>query len=272
MPGAIDDLRSEISAVDTGVNVQKESTGLETEVMKKFKEAMSEEEPFISRALGGRTDGTGYFELYPHKISEYTAAPKEDITTLTDRVSVAAEKHKVKLGPELTLKLKGFATQWADASGTQTTQIAAVDISRAVRSTARQTVEMWCMKALGMITYTFPGDDATAKSLCDFSLLYPAHHQTVFNTSVKPGQTATPVERNFKAGAYIKVTVQNAATVRLSLSSAKNEDQNTPQEVAGNTTTAISIDTFAANLTLDHFIVVTNLSTANTAEVKIELA
>lgn len=263
-------LQNEINEVDTSLNIQKGATLTVNEVMNNFSKTMGDEEPFVARALGG-SNTAAYLEFYPHKISEYTKASKEDMDTLTNRVFIAANKYTLLLGDTLTDNLAAFKTNWATVSGTQETQLNTVDAKRGVRTTKRTTLELLLMESLGIATQVYPGNAEACKQIFNFNQLYGAYHQKVYEISRPPTATGTILEHRFAADATIKVTVLTDAIVRLNLSSVENDAQNQPQEVPGNSEQILKISSFDADVATNRFLVIANLSTTTEARVKVEL-
>ncbi len=267
---AIAALQDEVNAVDSSLNRQKGSTQTTTGVLDDFKKAMSDEEPFIARAVGGK-GSEAYLEFYPNKVSEYSQVTKEQMTTLTTRVMNAAKTYETPLGTVLFDKLISFKPDWTLADTVHETQINEVDASRDVRSTKRTTVELLLMQALGTAIITFPGDQEKCKELFDFTLLHSDYHQKVFEVAMTPGGIATVLEHRFGAKSQIKVMAETATNLRLFLSTTADEAQGAGQEIAASTEEIFQISAFNADVKTHHFIVVRNLDAVAPAKVRVEL-
>lgn len=256
--------------MDTGKSQEKGATKSATTVLEDFKSAMSEEEPFIARALGGR-ESEAYLQIFPNKLSEYSDADKEDMNTLTDRVFTAANTYASALGTTLTNKLTGFKDSWESAHNKQEARSSKVEADRGDRSERRIELETTLMKALGFITYTYPGNEAKCKQYFDFSLLYPVHHQKVFHLTLAANTHGTILHHHFAADAQIKVTTSTAANIELYLTDTENVAQNTAQPVAGNTEVELKIADFHAPLEAARYLFIKNASLTTAAEIRVEL-
>jgi hypothetical protein len=188
--------QAEISGVDTSLTQQKGATLTVDEFIKQFANTMRDEEPFIARAVGGK-NSPAYLEFYPQGISEYTRAAKTEISTLTDRLNVAATTFSAKLGVPLTATLQGFVVGWKDARDTQQQKMGTVNTNRSERSTNRAALELGLLQAIHFIGGKFPGDASKCLSFFKFNLLFAQtkHKHQTFANILSPGQIAVILNR-----------------------------------------------------------------------------
>jgi hypothetical protein len=164
-------LGSELGVLDTSLNVQKGATLTNDQVLSNFAFTMSDEEPFIARALGGRATAA-YLQFYPHQISEYSQATKTQMPTLTQRIFTAAGANSIALGTTLTTLLQGFQQQWADSRDDQETDKSQVKGTRTVRSSTLLAAQLGMLTAIHTVAALNPGDVATCSSFFNFNLLF----------------------------------------------------------------------------------------------------
>ncbi len=160
-----------VSGLDNALNLQKGGTMTVEGVQTLFKRTMSEQEPFIATALGGRTT-PAFMEFYPHKISEYSKARQNKMTTLTTRVNTAATANSDALGETLTATLQAFKTSWTNAKAAQNTKKGTVSSKRGDRNSTRTTLELNLCTTIHTVGMLFPGDIAECLEYFNFSLLY----------------------------------------------------------------------------------------------------
>jgi len=210
----LETLNNELGQVDTGVTVQKGATLTNNQVLEQFKQTMSNEEPFIARALGGNNTAA-YLQFYPQGLAEYHRATKTNMTTLTNRVNVAADNFATELGSTLSATLMAFEEDWQDSRNSQQQRIGNVDSNRSERTAARTDVELALVYCVHSIAALFPGNEEQCGSFFDFSMLLPQtrrHHETL-NGTLAANQVTTVVNRTFMD------------TVNLTL---RNPDDNSP--------------------------------------------
>lgn len=212
--GPLEGLTAELGQVDTGVTVQKGATLTNNQVMDQFKNAMSTEEPFIARALGGK-ETPAYLQFYPQGISEYGDAAKTQMNTLTHRINVAAGNFSTELGTALTATLQGFEASWINSRNTQQQQMGTVENNRSGRSQARLDVELALVYAVHTVAAIFPGNVEACTALFDFTLLLPQPHRRheTFTGTLSAGQAVTVIDKTFtdSTDLTIRNTDDNAA-------------------------------------------------------------
>jgi len=160
-----------VSGLDNALNLQKGGTMTVEGVMTLFKKTMSEQEPFIAVALGGRTT-PAFLEFYPRKISEYSKARQNKMLMLTTRVNTAATANSTALGTTLTATLQAFKTSWTNAKAAQNTKKGTVSSKRGDRNSTRTTLELNLCTTIHTVGMLFPGDVAECLEYFNFSLLY----------------------------------------------------------------------------------------------------
>jgi hypothetical protein len=207
-------LQNQVSSVDVALGIQKGKTLTLNQFVTLFKKTMSDKEGVIADAVGGY-ESAAYIEFYPAGLNEYSQATKLQIQLLTDRLDVAAEKYKAKLGATLTATLKAFKTQWTTYRSTQQQQKGSVSDSRADRNVTRTATETALLQAIHTVALKYPADVARCTSLFNFSLLYKSirTNKQTFSGSVAPGAAKLVVQNNFTD--LQKITIENTSTLPL---------------------------------------------------------
>lgn len=166
------DLNRELGEVDETGNTGKGLTQTTNAVLAAFSQAMSEEEPFVKRALKGERP-EAYLAFYPAGLSEYNRIAKEDALTLLERVEKAAAKYAAQLGQALSDKLGGFARQYRDARDRQTGNTGSLAQNRGERTAARKAAEPVMLSIMHDIGRRYPGNVAVADQFFNLNELYP---------------------------------------------------------------------------------------------------
>lgn len=164
-------LRSELSQVDTTLNVQVGKTATVDSFIIDFKKYMSTNYVFIAAALGGEKS-EAFGEFYPNGKSEYSNVTKTKLPTIMDRLNTVGETYKNQLGATISTQLKAFQTQWKPLRQEQLEGKSAVKTNRADRSVARKGVEIELIKIIHFIGNKFPGDEKQCMVFFDFNLLF----------------------------------------------------------------------------------------------------
>lgn len=195
---AISGLQSTINNVDTRENVQSGATHTAANVIAQFKVAMSEEYPFVERALGGN-GAEAMLEFYPHGRTEYSNALVGQMNKLTKRVYEAAVKYETQLGSTIADKLKPFWQKWVNARNTQVADMSLVEKQRIDRVSARLAANIVCHKTAHRVAEVYAENEKKAQTLCPFHLLYRAKRKKAskFAGPVAPGETAIVFNKNF---------------------------------------------------------------------------
>jgi hypothetical protein len=203
-------LAAELGGVDTGINLQKGATLTNDQVLANFAKTMSDEEPFIARALGG--SGTpAYLEFYPHRLTEYTKAAKTDMHTLTQRVNAAATNHAAELGPALTATLQAFENDWAKSRNVQQQQKGWVNDNRSSRSAALTALQSGMLTAVHTIAALYPGDVQQCSALFNFTLLFTQTHHKHESYKGAPAAGETLVVINRTLTDSVQLTIRNTS-------------------------------------------------------------
>ena len=176
---AVDALGQELGDVDTAVNIRLGDTDTVDGFLKSFGAYMSDNEPFIARAVGGK-GSPAYLEFYPEGLSEYTRANKTTGPVLLARVKTAAAKYGAQLGAPMDAELAAFEPAYMDLRGNQQGAKGSVDDNRSERTEARKNLETALLRAIYQVADKYPGNVAQCKSYFDFRRLYSAgrHHDT----------------------------------------------------------------------------------------------
>lgn len=202
-----------ISNLDVAITLQKGGTMTVDGLVTLFAKTMSEQEPFISRALGGR-DTDAYLQFYTHKISEYTTATQAEMITLTTRVNTAATTNATALGTTLTTLLQGFKAAWTTAKVLQNTKKGTVTSTRGDRNSTRTTLELNLCTVVHSIAALFPGDIAGCMGFFNFPLLYNSvrHKNILKSGTIVANKTVMIFDELFPADHIIKTrnTTDNA--------------------------------------------------------------
>lgn len=172
----VGELLAQVSNVDTSLTKQLGATKTNDEVMGDFENTMKTQQGVIANAVGG-FESAGYLRFYPHKLSEYTKAGKDDMPTLTKRVKEAATDYATQLGATLTARLQAFEADWQNSRDTQQQHIGAVGDNRTERSTAELDLQTALIVVMHSIGAMFPGDVEQCGAFFDFTLLYPQGHR-----------------------------------------------------------------------------------------------
>ena len=122
-----------------------------------------------------------------------------------------------------------------------------------------------------MAMFVYPANADSCKTLFDFSLLYPVHHQHIYNETLAGNAIVTVVKHKFGATAQIKVTTTTDTKVLVYLSTAKDLMDSTAIDVAGNSSRTIDSSEFEVDIDTHRFVVIQNTESITTAEVKVEI-
>jgi hypothetical protein len=241
------------------------------QVVESFAATMSEQEPFIAAALGGRVT-PAYLQFYPHKISEYSQATKTQMPTLTARINTAATANSAALGTTLTPLLEGFKSAWTNSRDSQQQQMGDVKSNRSDRGAALAPAQLGMLTAVSTIAAMFPGNVPQCSSLFNFTLLFAVthHKHEVFTGTLEPGQTVIVFDRTLtdSTGITIRNTSTNAAIAAWLSPDGKSA-------MPGTTLIAQPINSIApkphelGNLAYTFFML-TNLSAVNSATYVVE--
>lgn len=194
----------EVGSVDTSLTMQKGATLTLDQVLQNFKQTMSDEEPFIARALGG-SNMPAYLQFYPQGKGEYGRATKTNMPVLTNRVNTAASNNAAALGPALTALLQTFESDWQNNRNDQQQQKGAVNENRTDRSDAREALELALLTTVHTIGAMYPGNVQQCLSFFDFNMLFAQtkRKHTVYTGDVAPGATIQVLNRTFTDTATI---------------------------------------------------------------------
>ncbi len=196
--------QAELGEVNVSLNILKGATLTNGQVIRRFKTTVSEEEPFIARALGGKNT-PAYLEFYPQGISEYLKATKNIMPVLTSRIKVAATAHAAALGPALAATLQAYEASWTDSRNTQQQQMGSVNDNRTGRSNARTELEAALLFILHAIAGMFPGNVAQCGAFFNFHLLFAPtrHRHKNFAAAIAAGQAVAVLNITFTDSASI---------------------------------------------------------------------
>lgn len=203
----INAVAAELGDVDTSLNVQKGSTQTNDQVLNSFAQTMSDEEPFIARAVGGK-GSPAYLEFYPGGISEYSKATKTTMETLTHRVNVAATAHAAALGATLTATLQAFENSWLTSRNTQEQQKHTVGGNRNERSTALTAAQLGMLTTIHTVAALYPADVEKCSSFFNFNLLFhqAQHPHQNYGGTLAAQATQQLQNRTLRTGAKITAT------------------------------------------------------------------
>ena len=177
LDNALKDLLADITGVDQGTGVQKNTTLSNDKAMALFISTMGEKKGAIADRVGG-FDTDAFREFYPFKKSDYSVATKTTMDKLVQRVNKAATKYAAQLDTTLTALLQGFQEQWEKSRNIQETQIGVVEDSRIDTSPSRTAVSGKIKKTIGLLWTINENDDAQTAKYFDFSKLHNyTHHK-----------------------------------------------------------------------------------------------
>jgi hypothetical protein len=273
LTNTIEALEDDLGGIDTGLTVQKGKTRTNNQVLAAFKKTMSDEEPFIARALGG--SGTAaYLEFYPNGITEYGNATKTNMPTLTSRINKAATKYTTQLGALLSATLQGYAALWEASREDQELQKGGVKDGRAERSTTRYDLEIALVKTIHHIAERFAGDVDKCKSFFSFHLLFPNKRSNVssFEGSLAIGTTKELLNKTLAEDTEITVTNTGTnAPLVIWLAATNTEAPSTQAKTIQPGETLTFTPTQLGSLA-HTFLLVKNTSEVNEAKYAVEVA
>lgn len=206
LQGALSRLKAEKLDVAMGIGQQRGDTQTVKGIVANFHLAMSEEYPFIAKALGGKTDPR-VLRFYPDGMEEYHKPTREAMGELVVRVWNVTETYKTLLPDDTVTRLKSFKDLWERHRNEQVAEIEDVDTQRTERDEARRQANIVCHRAEHQIADAYPGDVDKCMSLCDFSLLFKAapHKKGETKTGTIPaGETVVIFNKSYTADSRIE--------------------------------------------------------------------
>ena len=168
-------LETEISVLDSAVNLRSGETDELDAVVALFVKTMSTQEGVIADKFGGR-DTIGFKEFYPALLKEYHGANRTTLPTLTERVSKAAVKYTTTIGAPLATKLQSFFVDYKATRSIQSNLTGTIGMTRGSRSVANLKLEIALTGTVHFIAGKFPGDVDTCSKFFKFNLLFTVGH------------------------------------------------------------------------------------------------
>ncbi len=168
-------LETEISVLDSALNLRSGETDELDGVVALFVKTMSAQEDVIADKFGSK-DTVGFKEFYPSLLQEYHGANRTTLPTLTDRVSKAAIKYTTILGAPLATKLQSFFIDYKATRTIQSNLTGTVGMTRSNRSVANLKLELALTGTVHFIAAKFPGDVVTCSKFFNFNLLFTVGH------------------------------------------------------------------------------------------------
>ena len=158
------------TAADAALTLQKGMTDKVEELTQLMSDELSNRyEGAIKGAFGKKSDG--YDAFFPHGLTEYDDAPREQMPTLVQRLYDAAETHKTDLAPAVVAALKGYKTAWDALRATQLEGIGETGTQDNAVTTARTAVYHQQYLNLHYICFAADGDEARILHYFDQSIL-----------------------------------------------------------------------------------------------------
>ncbi len=223
---AMDNLGIDLGDIDQRLNIQKNKTLNNDQVVDMFRTTMSDKEGVIADKLGGfNTDG--FREFYPNGLTEYSNVTKTEMPILTKRVKDVATTYSTALGTTLRNLLQSFEQAWIDSRNLQQTQKGLVKTSRREKRADILAVSKTLKKTIGVLWVKYDGDDEQATTYFDFNLLYNYIHHPHQKLSGAVPASSKKVLTNlgFNPGDYISVsnTTTNATFIIYLVAHADDE-------------------------------------------------
>ena len=223
---ALDNLSIDLGDIDQRLNIQKNKTLSNDQVVDLFKTTMREKEGVIADKVGG-FDTDAFREFYPEGVREYTRVTKTEMPEKTLRVKNVATTYSAALGATLRNLLQSFLQLWTDSRNLQQTQKGLVKRSRKEKKTDVLDVSKTMKKTIGVLWVKYDGDDEQATTYFDFNLLYNYIHHPHQKLSGAVPASSKKVLTNlgFNPGDYISVsnTTTNATFIIYLVAHADDE-------------------------------------------------
>ncbi len=265
-------LGTDLGVVDTSEAIKRGATLSNDQMLKSFSKAMSEEKPFIARALGGEGNPR-FLEFYPNGLEEYSNPAKTDMPVLTNRINAAAIRYEKELGKPLFDKLVAFESQWTQSRDVQEKKKGSVADAKKVRDVHVTDVELVLTKIVHVVAAQAPGNVAHAAAIFDFSLLYPRANEkhTVIEGQLDFGDKKMISNRLFADKVEIVATNEsdNSEFV-IYLSDTPNGDPTT-KAITVPFDQTILIDPATLGDPKHPFLIIKSTSTVNPSKYKIEI-
>jgi hypothetical protein len=264
-------LETEVSAVDTTLNLQSGQTDEVDLVTSNFHHSLSDLEGVIANSLGGK--GTiGFKEFYPHGVTEYSKANRKTMVNLTTRVNKAATKYAAQLGVTVTTKLQGYQALYVTARDAQSTSIAGLSTNRGVKSTAVFNMEKGLLKSIYTVGIQFPADVVQCSGIFNFNLLITVAHRkhVLYNETLAIAGQVVVVNRSFTDN--ITIIIRNTGTnadITVWIGATSIDAPNT-QAVTIKPGKAMSVVPSTLGDADSTFLLMLNASDVNTADGQIE--
>lgn len=265
-------LETEVSAVDSTLNLQSGQTDEVDIITSNFHHAMGTLSGVIANSVGG-IDTIAYKEFFPHGLTEYGKANRKTMVMLTTRVNKAATKYATQLGVAVTTELQGFQAAYVTARDAQSTSIASLSDSRGDRSVAVVAMDKGLLQSIHTVGNLFPADVVQCNGFFNFNLLFNVTHRkhTLYNEILAVDVQVDVVNRAFTDS--ITIIIRNTGTnadIIVWLGLIATEDPNAQAIIvnAGKTTT--ELPSTLGDLA-NTFLLVKNLSGVNPANVQIEI-
>ncbi len=265
-------LGTDLGLVDTNEAVKRGATLTNDQVLKKFSTIMSEEKPFIARALGGEEDPR-FIEFYPNGLEDYTNPTKTDMPVLTNRINTAAIKYEKELGISLFDKLVVLESQWTQSRDVQEKKKGSVADAKKVRDLHITDVQLVLTKTVHVVAAQAPGDVAHGAAIFDFSLLYPRANQkhTLLEGQLDFGDKKMISNRLFADNVEIVATNESDNSEFVIYLSATPNGDPTAKAVTVPFDQTILINPATLGDPKHPFLIIKNTSAVNPSKYKIEI-
>ena len=265
-------LETEVSAVDTTLNLQSGQTDDVDLVTSNFHQTLSTLSGVIANSVGGI--GTiAYKEFYPHGISEYGKANRKTMVMLTTRINKAATKYSAQLGATVTAKLQAFQADYVTARDAQSTSIAGLSVNRDVKSTAVFNMEKGLLQSIHTVGNLFPADVVQCNGFFNFNLLFTSTHRkhTLYNDTLAIGAQIDVVNRSVTDS--ITIIIRNTGTnadIMVWIGATATDVPNAQAIIVNAGKASTEIPSALGDLA-NTFLLVKNASEVNTASFQIEI-
>jgi len=158
-----------LSNTDVAEAVRQALTVTVDNKLKAFKEKVSRKEADIRSAFG--KDGAEYQEFFPHGMTEYSNATKENVEVLMERLVVSSNKYAAQLPDDFPDMWSATHDEYQTARATQLGKKGMVADNADTRDAARTALELQLVANLHFIGFTYPGDVEQCMAYFDQSFI-----------------------------------------------------------------------------------------------------
>jgi hypothetical protein len=160
-----------ITDKDIKFAVQQSLTMSKDNIVRTFKQTVSDKSGIIQGSFEGGVNAPEYQEFFPLGLTEYANATMGNIELLMSRMVTASSNHALVLGPAFIAIWPTIQSNYNTARSLQQNKMGEVGVAREAVDTNRLPLELqWC-KNLHFIGYTYPGQPDICATFFNQSLL-----------------------------------------------------------------------------------------------------